>query len=103
MHTSETSNGGRPRMDGRIEASFRSVRLTVGADGLRLHTYDIGELVEKVFGHDDYEFLGGHKGCRSAPIGCGIVGRKILRILKATDELRAFCERHQIPNKWASW
>lgn len=64
-----------------MEASFRSVRLTVGADGLRLHTYDIGELVEKVFGHDDYEFLGGHKGCRSAPIGCGIVGRKICRKL----------------------
>jgi hypothetical protein len=36
-------------------------------------------------------------------LAAALLAEKYAGSLKATDELRAFCERHQIPNKWASW
>jgi hypothetical protein len=86
------------------EGAFRSVRLTTSADGLRLHSHDISRIAEQVFGRDgEYEFWLDIKAADLPRLAAALLAEKYAGNLQATDELRAFCDRQQIPASWSSW
>jgi hypothetical protein len=83
---------------------FRSVRLRVGPDGsVSMDTQDIGPLVEKIWGDDDYEFGVRVPAAASPKLIFALLRDKYLGRGGAVDEFREFCKKEGIENEWWSW
>jgi hypothetical protein len=83
---------------------FRSVHLRVGPDGsVSMDAQDIGPLVEKICGADEYEF-GVHVPTGASPkLIFALLRDKYLGRGDAADEFREFCKKEGIGNEWRSW
>ncbi|SRR6266568_4757045 len=89
------------RQDG---SEFRSVRLSVGADGaVRLDTQDMGKMVEQTWGDDDYEFWVDVPGSEIQKLVFALLRDRYAGRSSAVDEFRAFCEKEGIDHKWDNW
>jgi hypothetical protein len=84
--------------------AFRSVRLSVNADGsVRLDAQDMGKAVQKVWGDDDYEFWVDVPANALRKLVFALLSEKYLGRSGAVDELRAFCKKAEIEHEWDSW
>jgi hypothetical protein len=85
-------------------AHFRSIRLSVETNGsVRLDAQDMGELVEQVWGDDDYEFWVDVPAKEIRKLVFALLRDRYLDQSDAVDKFRAFCEREGIAHKWMSW
>ena len=85
-------------------AEFRSIRLTVQADGsVKLDAQDMGKTTEKVWGDNDYEFWVDVPAKALHKLVFSLIREKYSGRNGAVDEFRAFCEKEGIENKWDSW
>ena len=85
-------------------AEFRSVRLSVGADGsVSLDAQDMGKLTEEIWGDGDYEFGVDVPATALPKLVFALVREKYSGQSRAVDEFRAFCEKEGIAHKWYSW
>jgi len=84
-------------------AEFRSVRLSVGPDGVRLDAHDMGRLVEQVWGDEDYEFWVDVPAMEIHNLLFALLRERYAGRSGAVDEFRAFCEKEGINHKWDSW
>lgn len=85
-------------------AEFRSVRLSVSADGsVRLQAQDMGKLTEEIWGDADYEFWVDVPAMALAKLAFALMREKYSNRSGAVDEFRAFCEKEGIEHKWANW
>jgi hypothetical protein len=84
--------------------SFRSVRVTVEADGsVRLDAQDMGKQVEAVWGDSDYEFWVDVPATALRKLAFALLREKYAGRSKAVDEFRAFCKREDIEHEWGSY
>jgi hypothetical protein len=84
--------------------NFRSVRLSVAADGsVRFDAQDMGELVEEVWGDSDYEFGVGVPATGLRKLAFCLLREKYAGRSGAVDELREFCKREDIEHQWDSY
>lgn len=85
-------------------AEFRSVRLSVCADGsVCLDTQDMGKLTEEIWGDDDYEFWVDVPAIALPKLVFALIREKYSNRSGAVDEFRAFCEKEGIEHKWNNW
>ena len=83
---------------------FRSVRLSVNADGsVRVDAQDMGTVVENVWGESDYEFWVDVPATALPKLVFALLREKYAGRSGAVDELRAFCKREGIEHEWQSW
>jgi hypothetical protein len=83
---------------------FRSVRLSVHADGLlRLDAQDMGKTVEEIWGDEDYEFWVDVPATAFQKLVFALIRDKYGGRSDAVDEFCAFCKKEGIENKWDSW
>ncbi len=74
--------------------AFRSVRLSVNADGsVRLDTQDMGKTVQEVWGDDDYEFWVDVPVTALRKLVFALLSEKYRGRSGAADEFRAFCKK----------
>jgi hypothetical protein len=84
--------------------SFRSVRLSVNADGsVRLDAQDMGKSVEDVLGADEYEFWMDVPAAALRKLVFALLREKYLGQSRAVDEFRAFCKKAEVEHEWDSW
>ncbi len=84
--------------------NFRSVRLSVGADGaVKLDTQDMGKIVEEIWGDSDYEFWIDVPASALPKLAFALLREKYAGRDKAVDEFRAFCKQEEIEHEWDSW
>jgi hypothetical protein len=84
--------------------NFRSVRLSVNADGsIKLDAQDMGKLVKEIWGDDDYEFWVNVPATALPKLVFVLLREKYSGRDKAVDEFRAFCKREEIEHAWDSW
>jgi hypothetical protein len=84
--------------------SFRSVRVSVNADGsVCLDAQDMGAQVEAVWGDSDYEFWVDVPATALGKLAFALLREKYAGRSKAVDEFRAFCKRENIEHKWDSY
>ncbi len=77
--------------------NFRSVRLSVTADGsVRLDAQDMGKFVEEVWGDSDYEFGVDVPATALRKLVFSLLREKYAGRSGAVDEFRAFCKREDI-------
>ena len=89
------------RRDG---TEFRSVRLYAEADGsLKMLAQDMGPMVEKTWGDDDYEFWVTIPASGVRHLAQALLREKYTGRLDAVDDLRRFCEANGIENRFDSW
>src|SRR5262245_43284872 len=88
------------RQDG---PDFRSVRLSVGPDGVRLDAQDMGPSVVQAWGDDDYEFWVDVPASEIPKLLFALLHDRYAGRSGAVDEFRAFCEKAGIGHKWDSW
>jgi hypothetical protein len=81
----------------------RSVNLSVGPDGVRLGALDAGPLVERTWGHDDYEYWVDVPSDEIHNLLFALVGERYADRSEAVDEFRAFCKKEGIKFEWGSW
>ncbi len=85
-------------------AQFRSVRLSVNGDGsVRLDAQDMGELVEQVWGDDDYEFWVDVPATEIRKLAFALLRDRYIGRSHAVGEFRDFCQKEAIAHKWMSW
>jgi hypothetical protein len=83
---------------------FRSVRLSVKPDGaVRLDAQDMGEIVERTWGDDDYEFWVDVPPTSIRKLLFALLRDRYADRAGAVDEFRAFCKKENIEHKWDSW
>jgi hypothetical protein len=82
---------------------FRSVRLSVGPDGVRLDAQDMGPSVRRTWGDDDYEFWVNVPAKEILNLLFALLRERYAGRSDAVDEFRAFCEKEGINHKWDSW
>ena len=83
---------------------FRSVRLSVNADGsVRLDAQDMGKHVKEVWGDDDYEFWIDVPATALRKLVFVLLSEKYVGRSGAIDEFRAFCKKAEIEHEWDSW
>ncbi len=83
---------------------FRSVRLSVNADGsVRFDAQDMGKQVEEVWGDSDYEFWVDVPATALRKLVFALLREKYAGRARAVDEFTAFCKREEIEHKWDSW
>ena len=84
--------------------AFRSVRLSVNADGsVRLEAQDMGKVVEEIWGDSDYEFWTDVPASALCKLAFALLREKYVGRERAVDEFRAFCEKEEIEHRWDSW
>jgi hypothetical protein len=84
--------------------AFRSVRLSVSADGsVRLDAQDMGAKVKELWGDDDYEFWVDVPATALHKLVFALVREKYTGRDASVDEFRMFCEKEAIEHKWESW
>jgi len=84
--------------------SFRSVRLTVDADGaVRLDAQDMGRLVKEVWGDSDYEFWVDVPTSALRDLVFALLREKYDGRSGAVDEFREFCQRTSVEHEFGSW
>jgi len=84
--------------------AFRSVRLSVNADGsVRLDAQDMGNAVQEVWGDGDYEFWVDVPATALRKLVFALLSEKYLGRIRAVDEFRAFCKKAEIEHEWDSW
>ena len=84
--------------------SFRSVRLSVNADGsVRLDAQDMGKQVEEVWGDSDYEFWVDVPAAALHKLVFALLREKYSGRDGAVDEFTAFCKREDIQHEWGSY
>jgi hypothetical protein len=84
--------------------SFRSVRLSVNADGsIKLDAQDMGTLVKEMWGDSDYEFWIDVPASALSKLVFSLLREKYTGRDKAVDEFRAFCKKEEIEHEWDSW
>jgi hypothetical protein len=84
--------------------NFRSVRLSVGADGaVKLDTQDMGTIVKEIWGDSDYEFWVDVPASALPKLAFVLLREKYAGREKAVDEFRAFCKQEAIEHEWDSW
>jgi hypothetical protein len=85
-------------------AEFRSVRLSVHADGsLRLDAQDMGKFVEETWGDSDYEFWIDVPSSALPKLVFVLLREKYSARSGAVDEFREFCKKEGIEHEWDSW
>jgi hypothetical protein len=83
---------------------FRSVRLRVNADGsVHIDAQDMGPLVEKIWGDDDYEFGVRVPTAASPKLIFALLRDKYQGRGGAVDEFQEFCKKEGIENERWSW
>jgi len=83
---------------------FRSVRLSVDADGsVRLDTHDMCTSVEEVWTDRDYEFWVDVPATALHKLVFVLLREKYADREKAVDEFTAFCKREGIEHEWSSY
>jgi hypothetical protein len=83
---------------------FRSVRLTVNADGsVKLDAQDMGTTVEEVWGDDDYEFWVDVPAAALHKLLFTLLREKYSGRSDAVDGFHAFCKKEGIEHRWSSW
>lgn len=70
---------------------------------MRLDCFDMGEMVEQAWGHDDYEFWVDVPGSELQKLVFALLRDRYTGRVHAVDEFRAFCENESINHKWESW
>src|SRR5208282_2433016 len=84
--------------------NFRSVRLSVDADGsVKLDTQDMGKLVQEIWGDSDYEFWIDVPATALPKLVFALLREKYAGRDKAVDEFRVFCERETIEHTGGSY
>lgn len=84
--------------------AFRSVRLSVNADGsVRLDAQDMGKTVQEVWGDGDYEFWVDVPVTALRKLVFALLSEKYRGRSRAVDEFRAFCKKAEIEHEWDSW
>lgn len=84
--------------------AFRSIRLSVNADGsLRLDAQDMGTAVQEIWGDDDYEFWVDVPAKALRKLVFALLVEKYLGRSGAVDEFCAFCKKAEIEHEWDSW
>jgi len=84
--------------------NFRSVRLSVTADGsVRLDAQDMGKFVEEVWGDSDYEFGVDVPATALRKLAFSLLREKYAGQSGAVDEFCAFCKREDIEHEWDSY
>jgi hypothetical protein len=84
--------------------NFRSVRLSVNADGsIKLDTQDMGTIVKEIWGDSDYEFWVDVPASALHKLVFALLREKYTGRDKAVDEFRAFCKQEEIEHEWDSW
>jgi hypothetical protein len=83
---------------------FRSVRLSVAADGsVRLDAQDMGKRVEEVWDDSDYEFWVDVPAAALRKLVFALLREKYAGRSGAVDEFDAFCKQADIEHEWDSW
>lgn len=84
--------------------NFRSVRLSVDADGsVNLETQDMGTLVKEIWGDSDYEFWIDVPATALPKLAFALLREKYAGRDKAVDEFRVFCKRENIEHTGGSY
>jgi hypothetical protein len=84
--------------------NFRSVRLSVDADGsIKLDTQDMGTLVKEIWGDSDYEFWVDVPASALPKLVFVLLREKYTGRDTAVDEFRAFCKQEEIEHEWDNW
>ena len=75
----------------------RSVVLSVGPDGaVKLDTYDTGEVVERTWGHEDYEWWVDVPSSQVRKLLFALLRDRYSGRSDAVDEFAAFCKKEGI-------
>jgi len=83
---------------------FRSIRLSVNADGsVSLDAQDMGKQVKDVGGDDDYEFWVDVPATALHKLVFALLREKYTGRSGAVDEFRAFCKQAEVEHEWGSW
>ena len=83
---------------------YLSVRLYLESDGtIRIDGQDMGPNVKAFWDHDDYEYMVSVPSSAVGKLAFELLRDKFKGKLRAVEELRAFCNEHQIPSDWWSW
>ena len=89
------------RQEGR---NFRSVRLTVGADGaVKMDAQDIGGATEEFWGEDEYEFWVCVPPTALPKLIFELLREKFAGQLGAVDAFRNWCKAHGVEHEFDSW
>lgn len=83
--------------------SFRSVRVGIRNDQLRVHTQDMGPATEAIWGDSDYEFWTTVEREHWGALAVALIREFLADDPKATDRLRAICKEHEVAHDWGSW
>jgi len=83
---------------------FRVVSLKINADGsVRLDAQDMGKVVEKIWGEDEYEFWVDVPSTELQKLVFALIREKYSDRSRAVDEFQAFCKKEGIKSKWGNW
>jgi hypothetical protein len=83
---------------------YSSVRLHLESDGtIRIEGRDMGPNVKVFWDHDDHQYMISVAASAVGKPAFELLRDKFIGNLRAVEELRAFCNEHQVPSEWWSW
>jgi hypothetical protein len=83
---------------------YRSVQLHIGSDGtIRMDAHDMGPTVERIWDHEDYEFLVQVPASAVGKLAFELLRDKFSGNLSAVAEFRSFCAERGILHEFYSW
>jgi len=78
--------------------------LKVFPDGaVRIDGWDLGELPEQVWGHDEYEFEVTVSGTEIRKLVFALLRDRYIGRMGAVEEFRAFCKKEGIETHFFAW
>ena len=78
--------------------------LSVYSNGaVRIDGWDLGEIPERFWGHDDYEFEVTVPGTEICKLVFALLRDRYLGRMGAVGELREFCEKEGIETNFFAW
>lgn len=82
---------------------FRSVRVGIQDDEIRLHTHDMGPNTEAWWGDSDYEFWTTVEKEHWGDLAVALIREFLAGDRKATNRLAGLCAEYAIPHDTGRW
>ena len=82
---------------------YRAVYAELKDNEIVVSTHDMGPTVERVWGHDDYEFWTTVPKDSWGELAIALIREHLADNPKATDTLSNICKKWNVPHDWDSW